>query len=265
MKRLAEALPGDRFGTDQSSHRSTELSQATIFVVDEDPEVCRRISDLATAMNLRCEAYSSGLDFLDTYDRQLPGCLVMEFRMMAISGLQIQRRLASRGSIMPIVFLTAHAEVTTVVKAMRLGAIDVLDKTACEQTLWDAILEAVQLGHKRWQLQQQLRQLSECIATLTAKDREVIRRIGQNKTKSVIATELGVCIRTVEVRCAKLVTKLGLDSSLELKQVADVVCGSAEKTLGGTLNNRDPASVADMGLDRLTARSKTLRIPHYLL
>ncbi len=198
------------------------FSEPTVFVVDEDTSARSAVCGVARTLNLACKTFASGLEFLDAYDPATPGCLVTETRMMGISGLQLQRRLLSEGATLPIIFLTAHADVATIVKAMRQGAVHFLEKPFREQELWDAIQEAIHVGEECRQMQVWQQKMEHCLTSLTAKEREVLRLIGQDKANRVIASEMGVCIRTIEIHRVKLMNKLEAKSFPELMQIAGV-------------------------------------------
>ena len=192
-----------------------------VFVVDEDPAARKAASEVIRSMDLRCKTYASGLDFLDDHDGTVAGCLVMEIRMMAISGLQVQQRLLSAGTWMPIVFLLAQPDVRLIVKAMRNGALQVLEKPYREQDLWDAIQEAMTIGQELAFDQRRRQTLQALVNTLTAREREVLEKIADNKANRVIAAEFGVGVRTIEIHRAKLMAKLEVETLAELIRLAD--------------------------------------------
>jgi FixJ family two-component response regulator len=195
-------------------------TEPTVFVIDEDASGRETVANVARTLGLQCKAYTSALEFLEERDEAVPGCVVMEARMMAISGLQVQQRLLSKGDPIAVVFVVAHAAIATIVKAMRNGATHFLQKPASDQELWDAIQEAVQLGQERLQIRQKRQQLKRRIARLTARERQVFQMIGQEKLNRTIASELGVCVRTVEIHRAKLMSKLDVQSLPALVRIA---------------------------------------------
>jgi FixJ family two-component response regulator len=198
-------------------------TEPTVFVIDEDASGHETAANVARTLGLQCKAYTSALEFLEERDEAVPGCVVMEARMMAISGLQVQQRLLSKGDPIAVVFVVAHAAILTIVKAMRNGATHFLQKPPSDQELWDAIQEAVQLGQERLQIRQKRQQLKRRIARLTARERQVFQMIGQEKLNRTIASELGVCVRTVEIHRAKLMSKLDVQSLPALVRIAGAV------------------------------------------
>jgi len=208
-------------------------TEPTVFVIDEDASGHEAVANVARTLGLQCKAYTSALEFLDERDEAVPGCVVMEARMMAISGLQVQQRLLSKGDPIAVVFVVAHAAISTIVKAMRNGATHFLQKPASDQELWDAIQEAVQLGQERLQIRQKRQQLKRRIARLTTRERQVFQMIGQEKRNRAIASELGVCVRTVEIHRAKLMSKLEVQSLLALVRIAGAVTERSGVTVHG--------------------------------
>ena len=198
-------------------------TETTDFVIDEDASSRKSVADLARTMGLQCKTYASGLEFLDERDEAVPGCVVMNTRMMAISGLQVQRRLLSKEDPIPVIFVAARADIPTIVRAMRDGATQFLQKPFSDQELWDAVQEAVQLSQERLRTRQKRQQLQERIARLTARERQVLEMIGQEKPNKAIALELGVCVRTVEIHRVKLMSKLDVKSLSALVRIAEAI------------------------------------------
>lgn len=195
-------------------------NKPTVFVVDADGIVRDSVSSLAQTMNLQCETYASGREFLDNYDPDRPGCLVLEIRIPDINGVQIQERLSREGSLLPIIFLTNHSTVSIAVRALRSGAIHVIEKPFREHELWDAIHEAIELNLKQRELERQRRELEARVAQLSAKDQAILKMIARGESKERMAAELRVCVRTVELRRTQLMRKLGLQAPVELIQFA---------------------------------------------
>ena len=198
-------------------------AETTVFVVDGDPASQEVVRDLASAMNLRSEVYASGAEFLDSFDRSRPGCVVLELQVPGISGLEIQERLAEERSSLPVIFLTQHADVSIAVEVMRSGAVHFLEKPFRANELWRAIQEAIELNRKRREAEAWERELGRRIASLTAKERRVLTMLSRNKASKEIAAELNVCVRTVEVHRANLIRKLDVSSLKELLDIGMLV------------------------------------------
>ena len=193
---------------------------ATVFVVDADAISRNAVRDLARSMRLDCEVYTSGGEFLDGYDGSRGGCLVMEVRIPDIGGLQIQRRLATDEDPLPVIFLTAHASVPVVVRAMQQGAVDFLEKPPREQELWEAVQRALQEDRRRREVLAEKELTQRYLAKLTSKQQEVLRLLAEGKGTRAIAEELRVSTRTVELRRAGAMRKLKLRAPAQLMRFA---------------------------------------------
>lgn len=195
-------------------------AEAIVFVVDEDEVAREVVARLASMMDFDCRVFASGLDFLEAYDAAQAGCLVTEVRAPGVNGLQIQQRLAAQGATLPVIFVARHATVPLAVRAMRAGAFHFLEKPLHEQEMWDAIQDAVALDRRRRHIHQQRQETQRLLATLTAKEEQVLRRIGEAKSNRVIARELDLSIRTIEVRRNTLMRKLGFETPDQLVRFA---------------------------------------------
>lgn len=198
--------------------------QSNVFVVDADDATRDAVRDLAHTMNLRCRAYALGQEFLDAYADSEPGCLVLDVRIPDINGFEIQERLTAQGATIPVVFLTAQATVSIAVRAMRAGALDFLEKPLRENELWNVIEEAILVDKRRRRLAAERERLTNRLAQLTPKEQEVLEMIARGKSKRDIASEIGVCVRTVELRRKQLMRRLGMRSLVELVHFAVLAC-----------------------------------------
>ena len=199
-------------------------SEPTVFVVDEDAAICELLLGLTRTLGVRCETYTSGLTFVDKvdrYDAGLCGCLVVEARMMGVSGLQIQRRLLSNGITLPVIMMSSREHIPTVVAAIRHGAIDFIFKPFREQRMWEAVQESLRLSRERSRMDRRRKELAYRLENLTARERELCQMIGTGKASRQIAEEMGVCVRTVEIRRAKLMAKLEVGSLQQLVAMAE--------------------------------------------
>jgi FixJ family two-component response regulator len=199
-------------------------SQAAVFVVDPDGPTRDAVCNLVALMNLRCRPYALGHEFLEAYSSAQAACLVSEVRIPDLNGFEIQKRLAARGSVTPIIFLTAQATVSIAVRAMRAGAFHFLEKPFREHELWDTIQEAILLDEQRRCVSTERRKLQSRLARLTPEERELLEMIAQGKPKKAIASQMDVCVRTIELRRSQLIKKLGVGSLMELVHFALVPC-----------------------------------------
>jgi FixJ family two-component response regulator len=188
----------------------------TVFIVDPDPATSKLVTDVLEGAHLRCELFRSGREFLASYDESRPGCLVLEQRISDMSGLQLQHRLAARGSILPLVFLLANANVATAVELMRGGAVHVLEKPARALDLLNAIHEAVAVDRQRRVTKQHQTKMLGSMAALTRKEHQVLELIAKGSSTRAIAMELNLSVRAIELRRKRLMEKLDLQTSQEL-------------------------------------------------
>jgi len=187
-----------------------------VYVVDNDAASRELVARLARSMDLACQQFDSGLKFLEGYDAVGAGCLVTACRVADISGLQIQRRLLDTESSLPVIFVTAHASVNLAVRAMRAGAIDVLEKPCNEQELWEDIQHAIRLSEFREQQRVVRDEWMARLETLTPEERETLDLLLQGAGNRKIASNLGVTLRTVEARRQRVMEKLQVETLVEL-------------------------------------------------
>jgi FixJ family two-component response regulator len=193
---------------------------STVFVVDDDLAVLGSVTDLLKIIFPRVEAFSSSGDFLAAYDASRPGCLVLDVAMPGMSGLELQKRLAEKEVPLPIVFITGHGNVQMAVGAMQNGAIDFLEKPFREQELWDSVRKALEVDRANRIRHARRSQIHKRMAALSGGEREVLGLILLGKPNRQIAADLGLSIRTVEDRRARLMKKLQAGSLAELVQMA---------------------------------------------
>lgn len=192
------------------------LDVPRVFVVDDDAAVRESLALLVKSMSLAAETYASAQEFLEHYDGTRPGCLVLDIRMPLMSGLDLQQVLASRGLDVPIIFITGHGDVSMAVQAMRAGAVDFLEKPFKDQDLLDRIYQALELDRRRRAALEDAAAVRARFATLTPREREVLERLVLGQANKVIAVELALSERTVEIHRAKVMSKTAAKSLAEL-------------------------------------------------
>lgn len=210
-------------------------SEPTIFIVDDDPAACRAFQALVESMDLQAEAYVSGQDFLDAYDPAQPGCLLLDVRMPGLSGLDLLKRLAEERIPPPVIAVSAHGDVPMAVRAMKAGALDFLEKPCREQELWEAIQEALKRDAENRRRVAGLARIQRRLARLTQGERDVLLRLVDGKSNKAIAGELGLSVRTIEVRRAKVMQKMKAQSLAELVRLTLSVgqpCGKPHTAFG---------------------------------
>lgn len=194
--------------------------EQTVFIVDDDPAVLRSLTALVKVVFPHVESFASADAFLEVYRPHRPGCLVLDVAMPGMSGLELQRLLSEQRIDLPVVFVTGHANVQMAVGAMQAGAINFLEKPFREQDLWDSVRRALEEDECNRRRKTRRQTIEERISSLSDGERQVLDLILEGKYNKEIAAELGVSIRTVEDRRARLMKKMQAGSIAELVQLA---------------------------------------------
>ncbi len=188
----------------------------TIFVVDDDEAVRQSLALLIRSMGLEAEVFESAAAFLAAYDAPRSGCLLLDIRMPGMSGLELQEELQRRAIDLPVIFITGHGDVAMAVRAMKSGAVDFIEKPFNDQQLLDRINQSLELDRQARNARAERSSLAARIELLSPREREVMGRIVAGQANKVIAIELGLSERTVEIHRAKVMTKTGARSLAEL-------------------------------------------------
>jgi FixJ family two-component response regulator len=201
----------------------TKRFEPIVFIVDDDEAVRNSIEMLVRSISLRAEIFASAQEFLDDFDPEQPGCIVLDVRMPGMSGLELQGMLAEMGATIPIIFITAHGDVPMAVSALKGGAMDFIQKPFRDQDLIDKIQAALgRDAETRGSLADRER-VKARIALLTPREHEVMDLVVEGKPNKVIAADLGLSERTVEIHRARVMTKMVADSLPQLVQMALLV------------------------------------------
>jgi FixJ family two-component response regulator len=187
-----------------------------VYVVDDDEAVRDSLKLLLESVDLPCQTFASASDFLDKHDPDQHSCLVADIRMPGMSGLDLQEELNDRSSTIPILFITGHGDVPMAVDAMKSGALDFIQKPFRDQELLDRIHQALESDEERREDNRELSETRNRIGRLTARETEVMHRVVQGQANKVIALDLGVSQRTVEIHRARVMQKMGARSLAEL-------------------------------------------------
>ena len=191
-----------------------------VHIVDDDQAIREALSWLFASRGLATITYPSAEGFLQEYRNDADDaidCLLLDIRMDGMSGLELQDRLTTSSMAhLPIIFLTGHGNVPIAVRALRHGAVDVIEKPFNDNDLVDRVICALNLESELMQRRKQQRTAAECLARLTARDGEVLDRMLQGKYNKVIADEMGVSVRTVEVHRSAILRKMGVRTAVEL-------------------------------------------------
>jgi FixJ family two-component response regulator len=192
------------------------MVEPTVFIVDDDRGVRNSIRELLISVGLAVETFESAQSFLDSFDTAHPGCLVLDVRMAHMGGLALEGKLAEMGAEIPIVFVSGHGDISMAVNAIKRGAVDFVPKPYHEQQLLDAVNEALQRDARRRAGPLDASEFSERLQILTFREREVLDLALKGHSSKVIARELGISHRTVELHRSNLLEKLGVASITEL-------------------------------------------------
>lgn len=194
--------------------------EPTVFLVDDDPAVVDSLTALVKVVFPRVEAFTSAAEFLAAYHGDRPGCLVLDVAMPGMSGLELHRKLIEEKAHLPVVFITGHGNVQMAVGAMQAGAVNFLEKPFREQELWDSIRKALELDERNRRRKARRHQAERRMAQLTRGEREVLDLILEGRRNKEIADQLGLSVRTIEDRRARLMKKMRVDSVAELVRLA---------------------------------------------
>jgi two-component system, LuxR family, response regulator FixJ len=195
------------------------MDDATVFIVDDEEAVRDSVAMLLRSVRLKTRGYADAGEFLETYRCSEPGCLVLDVRMPRMSGLELQQELNRRGWSLPVIFISGHADVPMAVEAMRAGALDFLQKPFKDEDLIRRVQKALEQDARERAVLRQRDTLVQRFAELTAREADVARRIATGAANKVVAIELGVSERTVEVHRANVMQKLGIRNLAQLVQM----------------------------------------------
>ncbi len=191
-------------------------STATVFVVDDDEPVRDAIGMLLDSVDIPHESYATAQDFLDAHDSSRRGCLVLDIRMPGMSGLELQQKLLADRSEIPIVFITGHGDIPMAVGAMKHGAVDFIRKPFRDQELLDRIHEALSVDAGKRSANATVQEARSKVASLTPREYEVFERVAAGQANKVIAIDLGISERTVEIHRGQVMQKSGVRTLADL-------------------------------------------------
>lgn len=191
----------------------------TVYLVDDDEAIRDALGWLLQSRGLECHSHESAEAFLTTWSPTLSGCLLLDIRMNGMSGLQLFDKLLELGNRLPVIFLTGHGDVPMAVSALKKGAFDFVEKPFDDNELVNRVLEAIACDTQRRASDASSDSLKGRIDSLTTRERQVMTLILAGKFNKVIADELNISMRTVEVHRANLFEKMGVRTAVELSQL----------------------------------------------
>lgn len=187
-------------------------AKSTIFVVDDDRDFRETLRLPLEAGGYAVETFSTANEFLDGWKDGGAGCLLLDVRMPGLSGIALQEELVRRGIDLPIIFLTGYGEVPTAVRALKLGAVDFLQKPFEEPVLLARIGEAMEKERAARAARSEADSVVTRYATLSSREREVMRRMVAGEASKVIAYDLGLSLKTIELHRRSVMQKMGAAS-----------------------------------------------------
>ncbi|MEZ5609874.1 MAG: response regulator [Rhodocyclaceae bacterium] len=202
-------------------------------IVDDDEAIRDALAWLFRTRDVPCATWASAEDFLAAYQEDWRGCIVMDIRMQGMSGLDCSGALRQRGSTLPIIFITGHGDVPMAVGALKRGAFDFIEKPFDDNALVDIVQSALEEDARNQARRSARVDVAARLEQLTCREREVMGLILAGKFNKVIADELAISMRTVEVHRARVFEKMGVRSAVELAQ---------QLTLAGLYNSATPSA-----------------------
>lgn len=200
----------------QADKPNTEVQPGIVYVVDDDPASREAVAELVQEMGVQSKTFGSAEEFLEKYDGRRPACLVTDVRMLRMSGLELQEELEERGTGLATIVLTAYADTPVTVRAIKNGAVTLLEKPCRDLELWDAIREGLSQDSATWAADCQQRERAEQLASLTDAERAVLDLILDGEPNKAVASKLEISVRTVEVRRQNIYSKMHADSIAQL-------------------------------------------------
>jgi two-component system response regulator FixJ len=200
--------------------RGSALKPHSVYVIDDDRDVRRSLSFMLGAADIRSHPFGSGLDFLDALPDLEPGCVLLDLRMPHMDGFQVMEALAERNIDWPVVVMTGHGEVPVAVRAMKMGAVDFIEKPFSEQALLNCFGQAFALLKDREEAGRRRRDAHERAASLTAREKEVLQSLLAGQSNKEIALSLGISLRTVEMHRGNMMDRLHASSLAEALTIA---------------------------------------------
>ena len=204
---------------------------AIILVVDDDVSVREALGGLIRSAGLRVETFATAEEFLAHVPSDAPSCLVLDIRLPHLSGLDLQKRMAEMNLEIPIVFITGHGDVPTLVQAMKAGALEFLTKPFADQDVLDAIQQAIKRDRAARRQQAKIKELCDRYQSLTPREREVMERVVAGLLNKQIASELGKSVMTVKAHRGQVMHKMRADSLADLVRMSEMLGTQRSKKL----------------------------------
>jgi FixJ family two-component response regulator len=197
----------------------------TVYVIDDEQDVRDALRMLLKSISLDVETFASALEFLDHYRVDWPGCVLADIRMPGMSGIELQEKLNTMGAPIPVIVISGHADVPTAVRVIQEGAIDLLEKPFSDQRLLDKVHQAINRDRKLREAFLDQQRIQSCYDTLTPREKVIMSEVAAGKMNKVIAYELDITTRTVELHRAHVMEKMQARSLADLIRFEQAVHG----------------------------------------
>ncbi len=195
----------------------------TVYVIEDDEAVRDSLRLMLESLGQQVEVFARADEFLGAYDDDMAGCIVLDIRMPGMNGMELQRKLNGMNSILPIIFVTGHGDVPMAVEAMQQGAVDFIQKPYREQELLDKIQQAITQDAENRDELKEVQVIRERFDVLTPREKEVMAMMVDGKANKVIAIDLDISQRTVEIHRARVMEKMGAKSLAQLVRMSMVL------------------------------------------
>jgi len=192
----------------------------TTYIIDDDRMARESLKWLIESAGLPVQVFDHGLEFLEQVNTSLPGCVVLDVRMPDINGMELYTRLKQRDITMPVIIVTGHADVAMAVRAMKAGAFDFIEKPYNDALMLERVQSAITHDQNKRRNQKRIAIIKACADQLTPRELEVMSFVLGSMQNKIIAIELGISIKTVELHRANLMTKMQARTSTELMKMA---------------------------------------------
>jgi len=194
--------------------------ESIVYLVDDDRLARESLMWLIESANLPAREFDGGLTFLESYEIGAPGCVLLDVRMPDINGMELHAKLREKGATIPVIIVTGHADVSMAVRAMKAGAYDFIEKPYNDALMLERIQSAIAYDLDNQKNRERIDEINQRVDKLTPREREVMSCVLRSMQNKVIATELGISVKTVELHRANLMAKMEAKSPTELVRLA---------------------------------------------
>ncbi|MFD7499188.1 response regulator transcription factor [Streptomyces sp. NPDC059832] len=180
--------------------------------MDDDQQLCLSLAWLLESVNISTEFFTDAEAFLEAFDPERPACLVLDVRMPGTGGFRVQELLNSQESVLPVVFVSAHGDISMSVRALQQGAVDFLEKPYDPQRMLEVVQGALRTASERYAQRADRRAVEERLCQLSPRESEILRRVIAGEPSKTIAKALGISLKTVDAHRAKIREKTSADT-----------------------------------------------------